>query len=106
MRQLQLGNVKRSAVQQPPHVRTCPSVLRVISKSDKVPSNVYKKAIAENDCVPALQPVSNPRNTKQVANTQANERKKFRLTHDALYNIHELAYDLDGFIAKTHLILC
>ena len=30
--------------------------------------------------------------------------KKFRLTHDALYNIHELAYDLDGFIAKiiTH----
>jgi hypothetical protein len=91
------GNAKQSTV---PHVRTCPSMLRMISKSDQVPSNVYKKVIAENDCVPALQPVSNPRNTKQVANIQANERKKFRLTHDALYNIHALAYDLDGFVAK------
>ena len=27
-------------------------------------------------------------------------RQKFRLTHDALYNLHELAYDLDGFVLK------
>lgn len=94
------GNSKRSTVPQPPHVRTCPSVLKTIAKSDKVPSNVYKKAIAENNCAPAYQPILNPRNTKQVANVQANQRKKFRLTHDALFNIHELANDLDGFIAK------
>jgi hypothetical protein len=57
-----------------------------------------KQVIAEIDCVPALQPVSNPRNTKQVASIQANERKKLRLTHDALYNIHAL---VDGFIARV-----
>ena len=26
--------------------------------------------------------------------------QKFRLTHDALYNLHELAYNLDGFVMK------
>ena len=41
-----------------------------------------------------------PRNTKQVSNMQARVRQKFRLIHDALYNLHELAYDLDGFLAK------
>ena len=25
-------------------------------------------------------------------------RQQFRLTHDALYNLHEVAYDLDGFV--------
>lgn len=27
-------------------------------------------------------------------------RQQFRLTHDALYNLHELAFDLRGFVAK------
>ena len=27
-------------------------------------------------------------------------RQRFRLTHDALYNLHELAYDFDGFVLK------
>ena len=31
-------------------------------------------------------------------------RQRFRLSHDALYNLHELAYDLEGFVLKicTH----
>lgn len=82
-----------------PHVRTCPSVLRALSSTD-VPSNVYKNEIGKNDCDPQLLPVLKPRNTSQVSYVQAKERKKYRLTHDALYNLHELSYDLDGFVAK------
>ena len=52
-----------------------------------------------------------PRNSKQIANLQQNERSKSRLTHDALYNLHELAYDLRPFVVliKTFpdvLIVC
>ena len=81
------------------HVRTCPSVLRNLPVND-APSNVYKNEVAKGDCQPQYQPVLKPRNTKQVSNMQARERQKFRLSHDALYNLHELAYDLDGFLAK------
>ena len=90
------GNSKRD---EKMHVRTCPSVLKAISNVD-VPSNVYKKEIAKNDCLPEHQPVLKPKNVKQISNVQAKNRQKYRLTHDALYNIHELAFDLDGFIAK------
>ena len=90
------GNSKRD---EKMHVRTCPSVLKVISNVD-VPSNVYKKEIAKNDCLPEHQPVLKPKNVKQISNVQAQNRQKYRLTHDALYNIHELAFNLDGFIAK------
>ncbi len=78
------------------HSRTCPSVLRSLPLHD-VPSNVYRSEI---DCQPQHQPVLKPRNTKQISNMQAWERQKFRLTHDALFNLHDLADDLDGFIAK------
>ena len=52
-----------------------------------------------------------PRNSKQIANLQQNERRKSQLTHDALYNLHELAYDLRPFVIsiKTFpdvLIVC
>lgn len=39
-------------------------------------------------------------NRKQVANMQALHRQKFRLSHDALYNLHELAYDITEFVHK------
>ena len=28
------------------------------------------------------------------------ERQRFRISHDGLYNIHEIAYDLSGFVSK------
>ena len=31
-------------------------------------------------------------------NAQAQKRQTFRLSHDTLYNLHEVAYDLNGFI--------
>ena len=65
--------------------RTCPSTLNqlvsfVSSCSSQLPSSHL------------------PRNTRQVINLQQKERQKVRLSHDALYNVHELAYDLDGFV--------
>jgi len=36
-----------------------------------------------------------PRNPSQVKNTLINQRNKTRHTRDALYNLHELAYDFD-----------
>ena len=44
--------------------------------------------------------VLTPRNAKQVSNTLMIQRNRFRLTHDALYNLHELAYDLNGYVHK------
>ena len=41
-----------------------------------------------------------PLNPKQIKNVQASQRQSLRLTHVALYNLHELANDLDGFFHK------
>ena len=51
-------------------------------------------------CHSTLTPVLNPRNIKQVANHKTIERQRFRVSHDELYNIHEIVYDLTGFISK------
>ena len=90
------GNSKKSK----PYIRTCPSVLEKVAEVNDVPSNVYKKLVAEVDCTSSHQPVLNPRDTTQVKNVQAKNRQKLRLTHDALYNLHELAYDLGDFVSK------
>ena len=36
---------------------------------------------------------------------QALHRQKFRLSHDALYNLHELAYDINEFVHKRSTFL-
>ena len=82
------------------YVRTCPSVLQAAGQVQDVPSNVYKKMVAEADCANYHQPVLVPRDTTQVKNVQARNRQLFRLTHDALYNLHEIAYDLGNFVSK------
>jgi len=37
---------------------------------------------------------------KMKVNLQQKERQKSRLTHDGLYNLHELAYDLKPFVSS------
>ena len=81
------------------YIRTCPSVLQAAGEVQDVPSNVYKKMVAEADCANYHQPVLVPRDTTQI-NVQARNRQLFRLTHDALYNLHEIAYDLGDFVSK------
>lgn len=80
--------------------RTCPSVLANLTSIQDIPSNIYKNAISKppKNCPPAQQPAYMPRDLRQVKNVQYNQRQKSRLTHDAIYNLHELAYDLNGFV--------
>lgn len=95
------GNASMEAAR--PYIRTCPSVLKQMKTSNpaECPSTFYKKAISTSQCHSTLSPVLNPRNIKQVANQKTIERQKFRISHDELYNIHEIAYnDLSGFVSK------
>ena len=62
--------------------------------------NMYKNAISRSNCPPGHQPILVPRNLKQIQNLQHRVRQKSRLSHDAIYNLHELAYDLDGFVQR------
>ena len=92
------GNSKN----QKPYIKTCPSVLRSMSKIQDSPSTIYKQMVQAPQCLPEEQPVLFPRNVKQIKNLQAKDRQCVRLTHDALsmYNVHELAYDLGDFVYK------
>jgi len=57
--------------------------------------------VIDSKCPPGKQPVLAPQNPKQFSNLQAKERQLIHFTHDALYNLHEIAYDLDGYISKV-----
>ena len=75
-----------------------------MSETNNTPANVYKQEISGHvsKYPSSLQVaiVCLPRNVKQIQNVQAQKRQKFRLSHDALYNLHEVAYDLNGFVHK------
>ena len=42
-----------------------------------------------------------PFSNLQMSNHKAMERQKFQISHDGLYNLHEITYDLGGYISKT-----
>lgn len=75
---------------------TCPSVLRNLEKTTDLPSKVYKDTIANSSYKVQLQQTLQPRNTTQISNLQQKERQKLHISHDAFYNVHELAYNMDG----------
>lgn len=90
--------------------RTCPSVLQQLRSAPDLPGNIYKKFISEN-AISTVPPSLLPRNTRQVINLQHNEHQQSRLSHDALYNLHELSLDLSGFVKviRTHpdlIVVC
>lgn len=90
-----------SVVHENLHIRTCGSVLRELETTMESPSVAYKKKIA--DCKATMlqqHSVLLPRNIKQVTNCQSLRRQAYRLSHDALYNLHELSYDIPGFVHK------
>ena len=93
------GNDKHSAK---PFTRTCPSYLHsckeLVSK-DKA-HIVYKNEVAAMRTEANLVPVQTPRNTKQLRNLRFQQLQQTRLSQDALYNLHEIAYDLPGFVWK------
>ena len=80
------------------YYRTYPSVISKVATAHDLPGNVYKKAISTSSCSGQHHPHAMPRNSQQVLNAQHKERQRFRLTHDGIYNLHELAYDLGSFV--------
>ena len=90
-----------------PYFRTKPSVKEEIQKKIEVekPHIVYKNLVCEN--VEGHDAVSKPRNVRQLHNAKATKQEEIRLTRDAIYNTHELAYE-GGFIhfLSTYPDLC
>ncbi len=85
-----------------PFFRTCPSLIIKYDSllMDKKPNIVYKKEIASKGCVSKLAPVMKPRNLKQLRNLRFKALNSSRISHDSLYNLHEIAYDLTNFVWK------
>ena len=87
------------------HIRTCPSVLRSMENecNHATPATVYRKLVTDVP-PPMHMPVKQPRDTKQAKNIRSKLLEKHRLSHDALYNLHELAMDLPDFVhsIRTH----
>ena len=82
--------------------RTLPSSLakyEELCKVDKA-NIVYKRAVASMDCDPQHVAVQLPRNMKQLRNLRFKHLHQTRISRDALYNMHEVAYDTPGFIWK------
>ena len=60
-------------------------------------SKIYKSAIT-NIPPSTHMTVLQPRNDKQVENIRTKQLQKHRISHDALYNLHEMAVDMPDFI--------
>lgn len=97
------GNSKREEAR--PHIRTCPSVLRDLSEECKYSkaANAYRRQIASVR-YPTHVAVKQPRNVTQVRNVRSQVLNKQRLSHDSLYNLHEIAINLSDYvhIIRTH----
>ena len=87
------------------HIRTCPSVLKDLTTecTRSTTSKVHKSAITN---LPPTSHISvlQPHNSKQVENIRMKQLQNQRISHDGLYNLHELAIDMPDFIheIKTH----
>ena len=93
-----------NAKSQRPHNRICGSVLKSLKESCKydTAATVYRKHITNNVPPATHLPVLQPRNTRQAKNIRSVFQREQRLSHDGLYNLHELALDLPEFIHSIH----
>ena len=91
------GNQKQN--KERGYTRTCPSVLRKLEDDclTGTTSKIYKSAIT-NIPPSTHMTVLQPRNDKQVENIRTKQLQKHRISHDALYNLHEMAVDMPDFI--------
>lgn len=53
-------------------------------------------------CDPELVPVQTPRNMKQLRKLRFKCLNNSRISRDALFNLHEIAYDIPGFVWKIN----
>ena len=91
------GNVKKNPERD--YVRTCPSTLHNLemASSSSTASKVYKAAVTKSS-LPTHISVLQSRNDKQIENLQIKQLQQKRISHDSLYNLHELAFDVPNFI--------
>ena len=87
------------------YTRSCPSVLRTLDSKCVLNSTakVYRSEITK--IPPATHiVVLQPRNSKQVENIRFQQLEKQQISHDAPYNLHELATDIPDFVhmIQTH----
>lgn len=82
-------------------VRTLPSYLKSCEKKVAVEkaSVVYKKEVAQIKNSESM-PITLPRNMQQMRNLRFKQIKEKRISSDAIYNLHELAYSVPGFVRK------
>ena len=80
--------------------RTKPSVVKRIAEEveDHVPHKIYKQLITEQPELPVNEATDRPRNVKQIANIRAAKTTELRISRDAIMNLHEMAYEENGFI--------
>jgi len=91
------GNAKNNTEKK--YVRTCLSYLNTCKSlvTTDIASKVYKKEIAAT-CDPDSALVCAPRNMKQLRNLRFQHLQQTRISHDTLFNMHEIAYDIPGFV--------
>lgn len=83
------------------YTRTCPSVIRGIENEcvASTMAKVYRKNITKP--TPASHvPVLQARNSQQVENVRNKKLREQRISHDSLYNLHEIALDIPQFVHK------
>ena len=92
------GNMKEDTAK--PFVRTCPSTLRKLESacSTSMPGYVYKEEVSSMNCHPEIVSAKTPCNMKQLRNMQYKHLHQSRISQDTLYNLHELAYDISGYV--------
>lgn len=82
------------------HQMTAPSVLHSLKMMDGTASAIYKKKGATGHHTRPGHAMLLPKNMKQIYNAQYCTRQKMRMTRDALYNLHEMAYDAPHVIRR------
>ena len=85
-------------------VHTCPCVMsRLHEKCNKIdtPAKLYNSeitSVSSGEYIPILQ----PRNLRPVQNVRCKQQQKKRVSHDGLYNLHEIAIDISEYIHEIH----
>jgi len=58
---------------------------------------IYKKEVASMLGEPEL----TPRNMKQLRNLHHKQSQLSRISHDDMYNLNEIAYDIPGYTTRS-----
>lgn len=81
-------------------MRSTKSVLNEVKNAQGKPMNVYRKLSTRKNVSGEQQGVLNPRNLKQIQNHQAMKKSKEKLGKHDIYNLIQLAYHLEDFVAE------